>query len=372
MAVFISYRRDDSDGEARAIYNRLAQETDAENLFLDVEAIGAGEKWKDRIDDMLKGIRAVLVVIGPHWLDLLNARSGTGTFDAVRMEIAASIEKPGVHVFPVLVKGASLPASSALPEDLRGLTDLNAIEVHNSSWSSDIQRLVAALRKVGALPTSRRRWIIRAATAAGIVAVVALLAIVAPRIVAVPKIPDDMARRYARQLIESRGLKFHEEIEQTPQIAAGMELAVGQDPPAGSYRFQGQTVEVKFRRNEVYHLVCRAGGAFDAGPAGDLFRFEKYNEKASATMRPGTCAWMDRAMNGNEADLIRPLGFADEVQTRFEHAPGGLLVFCAKSQYTRGGSPEIAVVNVEEFMRLGNRGELVQKLADVLCADRSQ
>ncbi|MBR0751855.1 toll/interleukin-1 receptor domain-containing protein [Bradyrhizobium jicamae] len=97
MAVFISYRREDSDGETRAIYNRLAQETDARNLFLDVEAIGAGERWKGRIDDMLATVKAVLVVIGPRWLDSLNARHAAGSFDAVRMEIAASLAKPGAN-----------------------------------------------------------------------------------------------------------------------------------------------------------------------------------------------------------------------------------------------------------------------------------
>lgn len=69
MAVFINYRREDSEGETRAIYNRLAKETDASNLFLDFEAIAAGEKWRSRIDETLSKVRAVVVIIGPRWLE---------------------------------------------------------------------------------------------------------------------------------------------------------------------------------------------------------------------------------------------------------------------------------------------------------------
>jgi hypothetical protein len=34
MGVFICYRRDDAEGEARALYARLAEETDESKLFL--------------------------------------------------------------------------------------------------------------------------------------------------------------------------------------------------------------------------------------------------------------------------------------------------------------------------------------------------
>lgn len=73
MAVFICYRRDDTEGEARALYTRLAKETDESNLFLDHDAIGAGDDWRERIDATLKKVEAVLVVIGPRWFQ--NPRS---------------------------------------------------------------------------------------------------------------------------------------------------------------------------------------------------------------------------------------------------------------------------------------------------------
>lgn len=40
MGIFICYRRGDSEGDARALYTRLSEETDTENLFLDHGAVG--------------------------------------------------------------------------------------------------------------------------------------------------------------------------------------------------------------------------------------------------------------------------------------------------------------------------------------------
>ena len=121
MAVFINDRREDSEGDTRAIYNRLAKETDESNLFLDFETIGAGEKWRSRIDETFGKVRVVVVVIGPRWLDILKARAAAGTSDTVRSEIAAGLEKPGVHVIPVTVNGARFPDADALLEKIRGL-----------------------------------------------------------------------------------------------------------------------------------------------------------------------------------------------------------------------------------------------------------
>ena len=163
MAVFINYRREDSEGDTRAIYNRLATETDQSSLFLDFEAIGAGEKWRRRIDETLSKVRAVIVVIGPRWLDILKARAAAGTSDTVRSEIVAGLDKPGVHVIPVTVNGARFPDADALPDYIRGLAELNAIEVRGATWSSDMDRLIKALRRAGALPMSRRNKMIGAA-----------------------------------------------------------------------------------------------------------------------------------------------------------------------------------------------------------------
>lgn len=178
MAVFISYRRDDTEGDARALYNRLVEETDPANLFLDFEAISAGDDWSARISDTLDKVQAVLVVIGPRWLELLTARATSESPDLVRSEIAASLGKKNVKVIPVIVKGATLPQASALPQDVRGLVGRNAIEIRGSAWAADADRLVATLRKAGALPaSSRSRWLYRAVALAGLALVAGVVAV---------------------------------------------------------------------------------------------------------------------------------------------------------------------------------------------------
>lgn len=173
MAVFINYRREDSEGDARAIYNRLADETEKTNLFLDFEAINPGEDWRLRIDDMLNGVQAVIVVIGPNWLKILKEREALGAPDLVRSEIAASLKKTKVHVIPVLVKSAALPQSHELPADIRSLADRNAMEIRGAAWTADLDRLIIALRGASALPASRRAWIGRLLLGLAAVALVA-------------------------------------------------------------------------------------------------------------------------------------------------------------------------------------------------------
>jgi TIR domain len=370
MAVFINYRREDSDGDTRAIYNRLAEETDERNLFLDVEAIGAGEKWRTRIDDTLKKVRAVVVVIGPRWLDILNARAAAQTFDSVRMEIAASLDKPEVHVIPVLVRGAPLPAADALPEDIRGLTDLNAIEVRGSAWTTDVSRLVNALRRVGALPTSRLRRTIRAAAVvAAFVVAVALY----KSWKEVPSIPKDMSYSYARELVESHGLRFLGRRIGTAAGNSGIDVVIDQRPEAGSHLFYGQGVEVDLAVTEPYILVCRGGASFNAKPLEDGFKIEKSSVTPSLQMKEGSCSWLDRPLRPEEANFVKPLGFADELPKRFSKAPGGLLAFCAKSQYDdTNKSSRIAVLTVTDFMRDEGNGQLQPRISDYVCADRMQ
>jgi TIR domain len=369
MALFINYRREDSDGDTRAIYNRLARETDESNLFLDVEAIGAGENWRKRIDNTLKKVQAVVVVIGPRWLELLNARTAAGSFDSVRTEIAASIDKPDVAVIPVLVNGARLPAQSALPEDIRGLTDLNAIEVRGSAWKPDMDRLVKALRQTGALPTSRRRWIARAAAAA--VAVAAVAAFFAAR-KQVPDIPKEMTSRYARQLVRDAGLKFAgRKIGQ--QNEGTVDIVSDQRPSPGSHLFAWQSVEVDFIGADAYWLVCRNGPSFAGKPGEDGFKFEKYDLPVTAQMKEGTCSWIGGPMRPTEANFIKPLGFADGIGERFHKAPGGFLAFCAKSQYDESGkSPRLAALSVQEYMRKDDNGQLVPRMSDFICIERFQ
>lgn len=146
--IFISYRRDDSAGYARAIYDQLVQHFSKERVFMDVDAIEPGLPFDEAIKRAVGQCEVLLVVIGRRWMD---KQAGVGPRindpkDFVRLEIAAALSR-NIRVVPVLLDGAGMPREEELPEPLRALARRNALEVSNSRFSSDTERLIAAVRK---------------------------------------------------------------------------------------------------------------------------------------------------------------------------------------------------------------------------------
>lgn len=365
MAIFINYRREDSEGYARSIRDRLTKETDESNVFLDFE-IPVGENWRVLIDKVLTQAQVVIVIIGPRWLEVLKARAAAGKTDIVRNEIAAGLEKRGVRVIPVTVGHAQFPDADALPDNIRGLADLNAIDLRGSTWERDVDRLAEVLRRAGALPNPRRRLMVYG----GIAAVLAVLLAAGFGLRAeVPDLPKDMSHKYAKELVESRGLRFK---ASDAGSDGGFDAVAGQHPEAGAFRFRWQTVEVKLTTLETYVLVCRGGETFDALPGADGFTFKPFSAPASQEMTDGTCAWLDRPLRPNEAYFIKPLGFDEKVPDKFRRAPLQLLAFCAKSQYTKSGSPRLVALSVTDYLKNDGSGRLTLAIDGNTCVDHAE
>ena len=145
--IFISYRRDDSAGYARAVHEALVRQFGAERVFIDVEDIGAGLPFDEVILHAVHGSALLLVLIGRRWLgerDGLPARI-TEPGDFVRQEVAAALAR-GLRVIPLLVDGASMPLQSQLPASLQALARHQALVIEHSRFAADIDRLVATLR----------------------------------------------------------------------------------------------------------------------------------------------------------------------------------------------------------------------------------
>jgi len=66
----------------------------------------------------------------------------------VRREIERALERPDVHVIPVLVDGARMPGEGELPGGLRALARRNACELTDARWEYDIGVLCQRLRRV--------------------------------------------------------------------------------------------------------------------------------------------------------------------------------------------------------------------------------
>ena len=144
--VFVSYRRDDSAGFAGRLTDALERRFGADSVFRDVDDIAAGADFGAVIEQTLQRVQAVLVVIGPRWLDARDQRGRRldDPDDYVRREIelALASAKP---VIPVLVGGAAMPAAEALPPTLRGFANRNALALGDAGWAADLARLELAL-----------------------------------------------------------------------------------------------------------------------------------------------------------------------------------------------------------------------------------
>jgi hypothetical protein len=146
--VFISYRRDDSAGYARALYDALARQFGDARVFIDVDDIGAGQPFTAVLEQAVGGTRVLLVLIGPRWQ---GPREGAAPrlhdpADMVHREVLAGLRN-GARVIPVLLDGTPMPGPAALPPALQALSGRNALELGATRYTADIQRLVQAVRE---------------------------------------------------------------------------------------------------------------------------------------------------------------------------------------------------------------------------------
>lgn len=147
-SVFISYRRDDSSGYTLAIYEKLKSALGDENVFMDMDDIPHGEDFAKHIEKVLGKANTVLVMIGKDWLSASNAqgRRLDNPADFVRREIATALAKD-LRVIPVLLRGAEMPESQALPDDIQALSMRNAIRIHDDQFDASIQRLIQSISR---------------------------------------------------------------------------------------------------------------------------------------------------------------------------------------------------------------------------------
>ena len=147
-SIFLSYRREDSEGQAGRLYDDLVAVFGSDSVFMDVAAIQPGRDFRKSIDQSLNSCGVFLSLIGKSWLtakDTSGQRRLDDPADFVRIETGAALKRD-IPVVPVLVQGASAPKPDQLPDDLKELAFRNAVELTHARWDSDIQVLINALR----------------------------------------------------------------------------------------------------------------------------------------------------------------------------------------------------------------------------------
>jgi len=147
-SIFVSYRRDDAEGEAGRLADDLAEIFEESSVFMDVNAIQPGRDFRKAIDESIHQCSVLLAILGPGWLhskDAIGQRRLDDKSDFLRLEVASALRRD-IPVIPVLVRGAKMPRAEQLPEDLQELAYRNAVELTHARWKSDLQVLVRALR----------------------------------------------------------------------------------------------------------------------------------------------------------------------------------------------------------------------------------
>lgn len=177
--LFLSYRRSDTGGEVGRLSDSLKKKLGKKTVFRDVSDIPLGADFDAELDKRIDEAKVVLVMIGPDWLEELKTRLEEPDIDYLREEVATALSK-NKRVVPVLLKGAALPSSDALPGDLESLAGRQAMTIRDEAWDSDVDRLLDAIGR----PYRWDRLAVRAVVA--VVAIILVVWALVPRLVEAP------------------------------------------------------------------------------------------------------------------------------------------------------------------------------------------
>jgi hypothetical protein len=148
--VFISYRREDSQGEALHLFDDLKEHFGIDRVFMDVTGIEPGKDFRKVIEKAVTTCDVLIVMIGTEWIDVTGEdgkRRLDDPMDFVRIETAAALRRD-IPVIPVLVQGAKMPRPEQLHAEIEPLAWRNAFELRHNRWTSDVAELVTALKKI--------------------------------------------------------------------------------------------------------------------------------------------------------------------------------------------------------------------------------
>jgi hypothetical protein len=148
--IFICYRQKDSGGHAGRLYDRLVERFGKNRVYMDIDSIPPGADFVEHIKKNLNGCAAVVVLIGHQWFSGENRARLTDSGDHVRQEIAQALASKA-KVFPVLVHGGKMPSEFELPRDIQALARRNAIEIRDSSFNTDFEKLARNLHSLKGL-----------------------------------------------------------------------------------------------------------------------------------------------------------------------------------------------------------------------------
>jgi len=147
--VFISYRRDDTGGDAGRLHDTLNQLLGPNRTFFDLDQIAPGADFEAELKRALSASEVFLALIGPKWEtvgDLSGKPRLRDKSDLVRIELLAALKSKKVRVVPILLNRDTIPERGDLPYVLHPIMRLHAFVIRRDRWHGDV---AALLKKLG-------------------------------------------------------------------------------------------------------------------------------------------------------------------------------------------------------------------------------
>ncbi len=158
--IFINYRRADSEDYAKRIFKHLSKQFGGDQVFMDVNRLEPGEKFRDEIKKVLVNCDFFIVIIGTAWLtvneDGHTLRRIDMATDLLRQELEFALENQ-LDIIPVLVDDATLPSKDALPKSIQGLRDFHKISITSKTGTAQIDKIANQIKKVRAAREQKRQ-----------------------------------------------------------------------------------------------------------------------------------------------------------------------------------------------------------------------
>jgi DNA-binding beta-propeller fold protein YncE len=150
--IFLSYRRDDSQGFAGRIYDRMAAHFGPGAVFRDINDIEPGRPWEEAIDEAIDYCDVFVLLIGGEWLDATDdqgSRRLEDPEDRHRREIETAVGRE-IRIFVALMEDAEMPSRRQLPAESSGLSEvpaLHALRIADYAFDYGMEQLIGSIER---------------------------------------------------------------------------------------------------------------------------------------------------------------------------------------------------------------------------------
>ncbi|WP_454061080.1 toll/interleukin-1 receptor domain-containing protein [Candidatus Nitrospira salsa] len=148
--IFISYRRNDSEGWAGRLTETLQLAFGEESVFFDFDSITPSSEWRHALEKGIISCKLLVAIIGPCWSKAMHPSGGLrldDPDDLVRFELVTALEK-GIAILPVLVGNASLPKATELPDVLQRILAFQALVLPSRHWKHEVGSILDIIEEL--------------------------------------------------------------------------------------------------------------------------------------------------------------------------------------------------------------------------------